>query len=351
MTNEIRTERLILRTPTLADTEAVYEACQDEEIAKWTGIPFPYERANAESFLTTVTEELTARGGRNYGVYLSDNQTLVATLALRKESVGGSVGYWTAPQYRGQGFMVEAVKAACAYAFETLGWPRIEWRAGVGNWASRKVAWKAGFKFEGVSRRCEPRSAFRLSQGDDPLMDAWVGSLLPGEKMEPRGRWHGPISGQNVPVVLADANRPDDLVRQFHQVYGLPVVDAPDASTDRIHMRMGLILEETAELVGAAYGQEARELIESAWVKALESDDGTRDIVEIADALADIVYVVYGAALELGIDLPAVLSQVQASNMSKLMPDGSVKYREDGKVLKGPDFFGPEIAKVLGLGN
>ena len=54
-------------------------------------------------------------------------------------------------------------------------------------------------------------------------------------------------------------------------------------------------------------------------------------------------------AIESGIDLDAVLAEVQASNLSKLMPDGSVKLREDGKILKGPNFFDPNIARALGV--
>ncbi len=70
-------------------------------------------------------------------------------------------------------------------------------------------------------------------------------------------------------------------------------------------------------------------------------------VVEAADALADLVYVIYGMALETGIDLAAVLAEVQRSNMSKLGADGRPVYREDGKVLKGPGFFSPDVAGIL----
>lgn len=146
-----------------------------------------------------------------------------------------------------------------------------------------------------------------------------------------------------------DSRRPQELVRQFHQVYGLPIesVDTPDCDRERIHMRMALISEEYAELTGALYGERARELVEQAQAQALASDDHTRDTVEVADALADLVYVIYGMALECGIDLDAVLNEVQASNLSKLGADGKPIYRADGKVLKGPGFFPPDIAAVL----
>ena len=141
---------------------------------------------------------------------------------------------------------------------------------------------------------------------------------------------------------------PEALVRQFHEVYGLPIVTTgPDISGERMHMRLSLILEETSELVRALYGVKAYERIQGA-IKELQGlDEGERDTIEVADALADLTYVVYGMALEAGINLPAVLEQVQASNMSKLGEDGKPIYREDGKVLKGPGFFGPDVAKAL----
>ena len=72
-----------------------------------------------------------------------------------------------------------------------------------------------------------------------------------------------------------------------------------------------------------------------------------RDMVEIADALTDILYVVYGAGHAFGIDLDACFDEVHASNMSKLGEDGRVIRREDGKILKGPNFFAPNLEKIL----
>lgn len=147
-----------------------------------------------------------------------------------------------------------------------------------------------------------------------------------------------------------DGSKPEELVRTFHTTYGLPIVgDAPNVDRERVHMRMSLIAEEFAELVGAVYGQTARSTIESAFKTAVSEDDETRDTVETADALGDLVYVIYGMALEMGIPMNAVLKEIQASNLSKLGEDGKPIYREDGKVLKGPNFFSPDIAKVLGL--
>ncbi|WP_347715367.1 nucleoside triphosphate pyrophosphohydrolase family protein [uncultured Actinomyces sp.] len=147
------------------------------------------------------------------------------------------------------------------------------------------------------------------------------------------------------------APSPMELVLQFHHTYSVPIRPFSDPTLDyeRMNMRMSLIAEEFAELMGAVYGPRARAIIEAATVEAVAADEGERDVIEAADALADLVYVVYGMAIESGMNLDSVLAEVQASNLSKLMPDGSVKLREDGKVLKGPNFFQPNIARGLGL--
>ena len=151
--------------------------------------------------------------------------------------------------------------------------------------------------------------------------------------------------------VPTPAPSPMELVLQFHHTYSVPIRSFSDPTLDyeRMNMRMSLIAEEFAELMGAVYGPRARAIIEAATVEAVAADEGERDVIEAADALADLVYVVYGMAIESGMNLDSVLAEVQASNLSKLMPDGSVKLREDGKVLKGPNFFQPNIARGLGL--
>ena len=151
--------------------------------------------------------------------------------------------------------------------------------------------------------------------------------------------------------VPTPAPSPMELVLQFHHTYSVPIRPFSDPTLDyeRMNMRMSLIAEEFAELMGAVYGPRARAIIEAATAEAVAADEGERDVIEAADALADLVYVVYGMAIESGMNLDSVLAEVQVSNLSKLMPDGSVKLREDGKVLKGPNFFQPNIARGLGL--
>lgn len=128
------------------------------------------------------------------------------------------------------------------------------------------------------------------------------------------------------------ASRIAGQVGSFHRSYGLPVAATPSAEipAQQATLRQALIDEETGELRDAV---------------------AAGDIVAIADALADIVYVAYGTACVYGIDLDAVLDEVHASNMTKLGVDGRPVRRADGKVLKGPDYRPPDIARVLGVGG
>jgi predicted HAD superfamily Cof-like phosphohydrolase len=118
------------------------------------------------------------------------------------------------------------------------------------------------------------------------------------------------------------------MVREFHTTYGVPIRNVPIADPPDSDLRTRLLAEEVQE-----------------YYDAVEAGD----VVEVADALADIAYVVFGTALVHGIDLDAVLEEVHRSNMSKLGDDGQPVCREDGKVLKGPRYFRPDIARVLGI--
>ena len=84
-------------------------------------------------------------------------------------------------------------------------------------------------------------------------------------------------------------------------------------------------------------------------LKELRQAIDERNIVEVADALTDLLYVVYGAGHSFGLDLDKCFEEVHSSNMTKLGPDGKPIYREDGKVLKGPNYSEPNLKKTLQL--
>jgi predicted HAD superfamily Cof-like phosphohydrolase len=88
------------------------------------------------------------------------------------------------------------------------------------------------------------------------------------------------------------------------------------------------------------------ELLREEWEEYLDGESND-DLVEIADALADIVYIAYGTAVSYGIPLDEIFDEVHSSNMSKLCDDGKPVYRDDGKVLKGPRYRPPNVQSIL----
>jgi predicted HAD superfamily Cof-like phosphohydrolase len=138
-------------------------------------------------------------------------------------------------------------------------------------------------------------------------------------------------------------------VRQFHEVYEQPIGNKPaPIDPQRLILRLQLIAEEFVELLEACGVRDGD-------IDSLRSDlnffiadrADNFDMVEAADALGDIAYVVEGMNLELGIDSAKVLDEIQRSNLSKLGEDGKPICRADGKIQKGPNFKEPDIARVL----
>ena len=113
----------------------------------------------------------------------------------------------------------------------------------------------------------------------------------------------------------------------FMKTFGQEVKDKPSFSTDKINkLRIDLIKEELQELTEAMKN---------------------KDLLEVADALTDILYVTYGAGHAFGINLDKCFEEVQNSNMSKLDENGKPIYNDSGKVMKGPNYFKPDLTKFV----
>ena len=113
----------------------------------------------------------------------------------------------------------------------------------------------------------------------------------------------------------------------FMKTFGQEVKNKPSFSTDKINkLRIDLIKEELDELTDAMKNN---------------------DLLEVADALTDILYVTYGAGHAFGIDLDKCFDEVQNSNMSKLGNNGKPIYNDSGKVMKGPNYFKPNLSKFI----
>ncbi|MDG5808935.1 GNAT family N-acetyltransferase [Streptomyces ossamyceticus] len=168
----LTTERLLLRTVDARDTETVYAAAQDPDIQRWTTIPSPYLREHAVTFVEHAVPEGWANASMfTFGVFLPSG-ALTGMLGITMRSLGtAEIGFWTAKEHRRNGYITEATRVAARWAFTALAVDRLEWRAEVGNTASRAVAENTGFTVEGALR-----SALN---NNGTLRDCWVGSLLP----------------------------------------------------------------------------------------------------------------------------------------------------------------------------
>ena len=119
-------------------------------------------------------------------------------------------------------------------------------------------------------------------------------------------------------------------VKEFHSAFGLGIEDKPlaDLGEKKNLLRFNLMKEENEEYLEAA---------------------NNNDLTEVADALGDMLYILCGTIIEHGMQhkIEEVFDEIQSSNMSKLGANGKPIYREDGKVLKGPNYFKPDFSKIL----
>ena len=172
---EIIAGDLLLRPWRAGDSEAVYRACQDPAIQRWTRVPAPYGPEHATQLTTEISPSAWATGtAAPLGVFdAATGELLGANGIVRIADGTGEIGYWTAPGARGRGVAAAATRAAATFAFEALAVRRIAWHATVGNHASRLVALRSGVRMGGRVRMA----------GRDPeeTVDAWTGTLLPGE--------------------------------------------------------------------------------------------------------------------------------------------------------------------------
>lgn len=169
--------QLRLRPLTEDDIDPLTQACQDPQTARWTTVPQPYTRDHSVGFV----RDIACKGwstGTTAIFAIADNDGYCGTIDLRMDLADplvAEIGYNSAPWARNRGYMTHAVRTITRYAFDSFGFLRVEWRALVGNDASRRVAQKAGFTFEGVAR-CE-------TQHRDERPDFWIGAIVRGDSV------------------------------------------------------------------------------------------------------------------------------------------------------------------------
>jgi RimJ/RimL family protein N-acetyltransferase len=222
-----------LRAHRRDDVPAVLEQCTDPLSLRWTTVPSPYSRADAEQFVGTVVPEGWPQGRWAFAVEAAgDDGTprFAGTVELRDEGFGrAEIAYGAHPWARGRGLVRRALDLLLDWGFGERELRTVVWWANHGNWASRRVAWRLGFSCDGTLAQWLPQ------RGE--LLDAWVGVLRAEDPRRPRTPWlHLPrIDGER--VVLrgfrdADVARVVEACRDERTGYWLSQVPRPFAEAD-----------------------------------------------------------------------------------------------------------------------
>ncbi len=193
-----------LRPHRTSDAPGVLEQSLDPESQRWTTVPVPYTLADAEEYVG----EMVPRGwadGSSWTFALEAEGRFAGSVDLR--DLGGDradLGFGAHPWARGTGYVERGVRLLLEWGFAERGLRTVSWRAHLGNWASRRLAWKLGFTIEGTIRQWSPQ------RGE--LRDVWVGTLLRDDPRSPRTTWldNPVVAGDGVrlrPLTEADVPR------------------------------------------------------------------------------------------------------------------------------------------------
>lgn len=181
------------------DVPGVLEQCTDPASRRWTTVPVPYTRAHAETFVGETVPAGWQQGHWAFAVEAREGGVarFCGTVELRsKGNRRAELAYGAPPWARGQGITERALRLLLAWGFEERRLRAVVWWAGVGNWASRRTAWRLGFSCDGTVERWLPQ------RGD--LVDGWVGVLHVDDERAPRTPWLDLARLEGGRVVLRD---------------------------------------------------------------------------------------------------------------------------------------------------
>ena len=174
----LRTRSLVLDAVTAADTQRVFEYCQDPTLQGYVPVPVPYTMEAA----TGYTQSYAKDAPWLWAIRDRVNGPLLGVIELSPhELASAELGFWLGADHRGRGIMTEATIAVVEYAFTVAGLDHLNWCAVVGNVPSAIVARNAGLRYEGLRRRSMPHRGVRL--------DGWFGSILRTDDRAPQGSW------------------------------------------------------------------------------------------------------------------------------------------------------------------
>jgi RimJ/RimL family protein N-acetyltransferase len=203
------------------DLDAMVETCNDPLIRQWSSLPQPYERKHAEGWL--ARSEAGWSDGSHYQFGIEHNGRLIGDVNLRPQHARlAEVGFSLAAAARGQGFMTRALRLVLPWGFHHARIDVVHWRAHVGNWASRRVAWAVGFRVDAVVPG--------LLEQRGNLVDGWLAAITRNGRLQPVHPWYDPEPVIGKTTVLR-AHREQDVPRMVeacrdpqtrHWLAGLP---------------------------------------------------------------------------------------------------------------------------------
>ncbi len=174
----LRTAHLVLDAVTAADTQRVFEYCQDEELQGYVPVPLPYTMDTA----TGYTQGYAPDARWLWAIRDRVDGPLLGVIELKpRELESAELGFWLGADHRGRGVMTESAIAVVEFGFTVAGLEHIDWCAIVGNVPSAMVARNAGFRYEGLRRKSMPQRNVRL--------DGWFASILRTDDRSPQGGW------------------------------------------------------------------------------------------------------------------------------------------------------------------
>lgn len=177
---------IVLRPPGANDIDRIVEQCNDPEMIRWTTIPQPYGVADAQQWVDDVVPAQWQGDSRyNFAIADAASDEYLGGIGLSPDGPrGGLVHFGLHPAARGRGVMRTAADALADWAFGTLRYEIVQWYAKVGNWDSRRLAWRLGYRMEGTVR------GFSHARGQ--RFDAWIGTLAADDPRTPRNPWYVP---------------------------------------------------------------------------------------------------------------------------------------------------------------
>lgn len=254
------------------DVQALYEQATDAVMLRWTTVPDPSTLETAREFATQVIPD-GWRSDREwqFAVDAPDDDgsaRFVGSVSLRNEGEGrAEIAFGAHPWARGRGYVLRALELLLSWGFEEKQLHTVLWRANKGNWASRKLAWRLGFTFDGTVRQWLPQ------RGE--LHDAWTGTLLAGGPRLPRHRWYDVprITGRGVllrELRESDVPRIVEACADERTTYWLTQMPVPYTDADALAW-----LEQVREMRATGAG--------IAWAVADPDDDRLLGLVNVFD--------------------------------------------------------------------